>query len=307
MQKAIIKSGLVSVIIPTYNTNELFLRQAIDSVVAQTYDNWELLIIDDSTTSPVENIVKSYTDDRIKYFRNPQNLGMANTRNRGLELAQGEFIALLDHDDIWLPEKLEIQLGLIRNNNCNMVFSPVTFFGRKCSQSPIWGILSLKDMLRWNHIVSCSCALFRTDLIPKYDLRFSPNAVPADDYAMWVNIALYGGNIACTNKPLIQYRVHENNVSCDALSCYYPYEWILKDITRKLLRTQHSWIVKINYITIILRSRAWVLRKLIQEDNAATFRKKLQMSLIAILLCPVHPQGWLLLAKLLSGTIQYVC
>ena len=58
VQKTIIKSGLVSVIIPTYNTNELFLRQAIDSVVAQTYDNWELLIIDDSTTSPVENIVK---------------------------------------------------------------------------------------------------------------------------------------------------------------------------------------------------------------------------------------------------------
>ena len=72
MQKTIIKSGLVSIILPAYNTREEFLRAAIESVTAQTYTQWELLIIDDSTTAPVESIVKSYTDDRIKYFRNPQ-------------------------------------------------------------------------------------------------------------------------------------------------------------------------------------------------------------------------------------------
>ena len=303
MQKTLVKSGLVSIILPTYNTDELFLRQAVDSVVAQTYDNWELLIIDDSTTSPVENIINSYSDQRIKYFRNPQNLGMANSRNRGLDLAQGEFIALLDHDDIWMPEKLEMQLELIRNTNCNMVFSPVTFFGKKSFQSPIWDILTLKDMLMWNHVVSCSCALFCSDLIRKYNLRFSPDAVPADDYGMWVNIALYGGSIACTHKPLVRYRVHENNVSSDALSCYYPYEWILKEITWKLLKTQRPWIIKFEYITIILRSRAWVLRKLIREDDAAAYSKKLHMALKAILLCPVHPQGWLLLIKMLLGGV----
>ena len=297
----LLKTGTVSVILPAYNTPEEFLRQAVDSVVAQTYENWELLIIDDSTTSPVGKIINSYSDKRIKYFRNPQNLGMANTRNRGLELAQGEFIALLDHDDMWLPEKLEMQLELIKKTNCNMVFSPVTFFGKKSFQSPIWDILSLKDMLMWNHVVSCSCALFSTAVIRKYDLRFSPYAVPADDYGMWVNIALHGGNIACTNKPLVRYRVHENNVSRDALSCYYPYEWILKDITGKLLKTQHPWIIKIGYITVILRSRAWVLRKLVREDDAAPFRKKLHMAMKAILLCPVHPHGWLLLAELLWG------
>ena len=72
MTNSTYSSHLVSVVLPAYNTPEEFLRASIESVTAQTYDKWELLIIDDSTTVPVESIVKSYTDDRIKYFRNPQ-------------------------------------------------------------------------------------------------------------------------------------------------------------------------------------------------------------------------------------------
>ena len=295
MSDTVLQSGLISIILPAYNTQEVFLREAVESVLAQTYSAWELLVIDDSTTAPVENIVKSYTDERIKYFRNPQNLGMAASRNRGLELAAGEFIALLDHDDLWMPEKLEMQLKLIRNTNCNMVYSPVTFFGNKNYNSIIQHNVSFADLIMGHNIVSCSCVLIRSSLIHDFELKFSPCAVPADDYAMWIAIALYGGNIQCCPYYLVRYRSHADNVSAVNLVCYYPYEWILPDITKKLWKSKHSLSFKISCTFNILRSRAWVLRKIIREDKKMSRSKKLKCCLQAVKLYPVHPQGWQLL------------
>ena len=301
VQKALVKSGLVSIILPTYNTDELFLRQAVDSVVAQTYDNWELLIIDDSTTSPVENIINSYSDQRIKYFRNPQNLGMANSRNRGLDLAQGEFIALLDHDDIWMPEKLSEQLKVMQQYNCNMVYSSVTYLGSDKENSPDIHNIDFISLLKGHSIISCSCVMLRTTLVREFNLKFSPQAVPADDYAMWMTIALYGENIECTDQYLVRYRIHNNNVSGTPLACYPSYEWIYKDITSRLLKTRKPWWYKLKCIITILRSRSWVLRQLANYDKKARFKTKLLYTLKAIILNPVHPQNWLLLAKLLCG------
>ncbi len=297
----VLQSGLISIILPAYNTQEVFLREAVESVLTQTYSAWELLVIDDSTTAPVGKIIESYQDERIKYFRNPQNLGMAASRNRGLELAAGEFIALLDHDDLWMPEKLEMQLELIRSANCNMVYSPVIFFGSDNSNSPFRHNISFADMLPRHDIISCSCVLIRTDLIKKFNLKFSPEAVPTDDYAMWINIALYGGVIECTEQYLVRYRKHNNNVSGTPLACDYPYEWILKDITEKLLKTKHSLSYKIRCLVIILRTRAWVLRKIISQDSSIPRKKKIEICLKAIQLCPIHPQGWMMLGKLLLG------
>ena len=141
------------------------MREAVESVLAQTYSDWELLIIDDSTTDPVEKIIASYRDERIKYFRNSHNVGMANSRNRGLELVQGEFIAFLDHDGLWLPEKLSEQIKLIQQSKCNMVYSPVTFFGNERFDSVIQHHVSFSDLLMGHNVVSCSCVLLRTDLV----------------------------------------------------------------------------------------------------------------------------------------------
>ena len=254
MSDTVLQSGLISIILPAYNTQEVFLREAVESVLAQTYPDWELLIIDDSTTAPVEKIIESYQDGRIKYFRNPKNLGMAASRNRGLELASGEFIALLDHDDVWMPEKLSEQVKLIRQCNCNMVYSPVNFFGKDNSVSPVYHNLHFFDMLSGHHIISCSCVLIRFELIRKFELKFSPEAVPADDYAMWLAVALYGGKVECTEQYLVGYRKHDENVSGVPLACDYPFEWIMKDMTRKLLETQYPLRYKLKCLLSILRS-----------------------------------------------------
>ena len=107
---------LVSVIMPSYNTAS-YISDSIKSVLAQTYSNWELIIVDDCSTDNTDAIVAGFKDARIKFFKNIKNSGAALTRNRALREANGEWIAFLDSDDIWLPEKLEKQIEFMKSNN----------------------------------------------------------------------------------------------------------------------------------------------------------------------------------------------
>ena len=99
----------ISVIMPAYNA-EKYIREAIDSILAQTYTDFEFIIIDDASTDATASIVESYSDERIRFFRNEHNMGVANTLNRGLDLAVGEYIARMDSDDISLPERFAKQV-----------------------------------------------------------------------------------------------------------------------------------------------------------------------------------------------------
>ena len=99
---------LVSVIMPAYNA-EKYIEEAVSSVLSQTYKNWELLILDDCSSDCTAEIAEYFAslDTRIRLLRNPQNMGVAKTRNRGFDIAKGEWIALLDSDDVWHSDKLE--------------------------------------------------------------------------------------------------------------------------------------------------------------------------------------------------------
>lgn len=107
--------GLVSIIMPSYNTGRL-IGESIESVINQTYSNWELLIVDDHSTDHTEEVVRSFPDDRIRFFSNEENLGAALSRNRAMREARGEWIAFLDSDDLWEPEKLEKQIDFMQRN-----------------------------------------------------------------------------------------------------------------------------------------------------------------------------------------------
>lgn len=107
-----IVDGLVSVIMPSWNTGR-FIGKSIESVMNQTYKNWELLIVDDCSTDDTDKIVSEFKDSRIKYFKNDKNLGAALTRNRALREAKGEWIAFLDSDDLWESSKLEKQINFM--------------------------------------------------------------------------------------------------------------------------------------------------------------------------------------------------
>ena len=107
--------GLASIIMPSWNT-EKFIGESIQCVIDQTYQNWELLIVDDCSTDRTDEVVASFTDARIKYFKNEKNSGAALTRNRAMREAQGEWIAFLDSDDLWRPDKLEKQVHFMKSN-----------------------------------------------------------------------------------------------------------------------------------------------------------------------------------------------
>lgn len=112
--------GLVSVIMPSCNTGR-FIEESIQSVINQTYKNWELLIVDDCSTDDTDEVVKRFNDNRIKYIKNEKNRGAAITRNRAIQEANGEWVAFLDSDDLWLPKKLDHQIKFMKKYN--LVFS----------------------------------------------------------------------------------------------------------------------------------------------------------------------------------------
>ena len=114
--------NLVSIIMPSWNTGE-FITESIQSVLNQTYTNWELIIIDDCSSDDTDQIVESINDERIKYLKNEKNCGAALTRNRGLREARGEWIAFLDSDDLWMPEKLEHQIDFMKKNGYSLSFT----------------------------------------------------------------------------------------------------------------------------------------------------------------------------------------
>lgn len=116
-------SGLVSIITPSYNTSK-YIGKTIESVLKQTYENWEMIIVDDCSTDDTDEVVKPYlSDKRIKYIKNDKNSGAAISRNCALREAGGKWIAFLDSDDLWNPKKLEKQIEFMEKNNYHFSYT----------------------------------------------------------------------------------------------------------------------------------------------------------------------------------------
>ena len=154
---------LISIIMPAYNC-ERYIEEAIRSVKEQSYTNWELLVINDGSTDTTEDVVRALAleDGRIKLIENPANMGVAKTRNRGFELSQGQYVALLDGDDVWLPEKLEKQVRLAQETGAEIVYCSYSIVdeSRKkiCDDFIVPDTIDYEGMLV-RSVVSCSTAL----------------------------------------------------------------------------------------------------------------------------------------------------
>ena len=114
--------GLVSIIMPSWNTAQ-FIDKSIQCVLDQTYQNWELLIVDDCSTDNTDEVVTSFTDKRIKYYRNEKNSGAALTRNKAMREARGEWVAFLDSDDLWTSDKFEKQIKFMVDNGYKLSYT----------------------------------------------------------------------------------------------------------------------------------------------------------------------------------------
>ncbi|WP_310993460.1 glycosyltransferase family 2 protein [Aequorivita marina] len=206
---------LVSVITPIYNA-EKFLEAAIGSVQNQTYSNWELILIDDASTDDSAKIANEfYTEDsRIHYKKLPKNQGPAIARNSAIELANGEYIAFLDSDDFWAPDKLEIQVEFMQRKNCDVSFSSyllVDELGNSLRKRVVAiPILSYKKQLRNNYIGNLT-GMYRSGTIGKV---FAPELRKRQDWGLWLTAIKKSGKPALgISVNLAFYRKRENAIS----------------------------------------------------------------------------------------------
>lgn len=202
-----LKQPLVSVIMPAYNA-EKYIEKAIMSVVNQTYTNWELIVIDDgskdSTSEIVEKLAKK--DKRITFYANERNMGVARTRNRGFDLAKGEYVALLDSDDIWLEEKLEKQIGVAQKTGVDIIYCSYGMIDENDVKIHDDFIVPDKtdfEKMLVKSVISCSTALLSDKIFKKYKFR---QEYYHEDYALWMELLMDEFQAEGCTEVLAQYR-----------------------------------------------------------------------------------------------------
>ena len=196
-----------SVVMTVYNA-EKYLKQTIDSVLNQTFKNFEFIIVNDCSSDSSEEIIKSYTDKRIKYYKNEKNLKVSLTRNFGVSKASADYVAFIDSDDVWLSTKLEKQLAYVKEKNARICFSGYGFMDDDGNlQDKVFDVpteVSFKELLKQN-VITPSASIFERDLLIKYP--FYADKMHEDFVAFLTmlkqeNIVAYG-----INDPLILYRL----------------------------------------------------------------------------------------------------
>ena len=209
---------LVSVIMPCYNM-EKFIAYTIESVQRQTYPYWELLIVDDTSTDRTAEIVKSHQnqDDRIHFIVKPKHSGIADTRNQCLKMAKGRFLAFLDADDVWHPEKLEQQLKFMTEQKIGFSYSSYDCIDEE--GNPLEKMVKSAGNLNYNAymhntIIGCSTVMIDTTIIGDVVV---PNFRTSEDTATWLNILKKGFLAYAIEQPLTSYRIRQHSASSNKL------------------------------------------------------------------------------------------
>lgn len=203
----------VSVLMPLYKTNECFLREAIESILNQTFTDFEFLILDDCPEDSRERIVQSYKDKRIKYSKNEHNLGITPTRNKLIDMAQGEYLAIFDHDDISLPTRLEKEVKYLDENpDVGVVGTKVKNMIAKSVSSAPCENHDIKLALMRTCAITHSSSMIRKSLLIKNNIRYEEEFSPAEDYALWCRLIPFT-KFHNIEEILFYYRDHNNNTS----------------------------------------------------------------------------------------------
>ncbi|MBM6945113.1 MULTISPECIES: glycosyltransferase family 2 protein [Bacteroides] len=211
-------TALVSVVMPAYNA-ERFLREAIDSVLNQTYPNFELIIINDGSTDHTEEIILSYSDSRIKYVRNEQNLKLIKTLNKGVELAQGKYIARMDADDISLPERFEEEVRYLEEHPDVDIVScfpyDIDLRGKVLTKSSYFSATqpqSLKFVSVFAPPICHPACMCKTEVLKKYKYSDKPECQHIEDYELWNRMFHTGIRGAVIPKFMFYYRANPSGI-----------------------------------------------------------------------------------------------
>ena len=218
---------LVSIVMPTYNC-EKFIGNTIESVINQTYKNWELIIVDDCSTDNTKQLVDCYKekDNRIKYYKFSENQGAAMCRTKSMEIAKGNYIAFLDSDDLWKSNKLEKQIKFMEENDYSFTctaYEQIDEKGKKLNK-----IINVKEKADYNRVlldcpVGNSTVMYNVDKLGKFKV---PNIRKRNDDALWLQILKKEKYIYGMKDVLMEYRIRANSISSNKLDLI-KYHWKL--------------------------------------------------------------------------------
>lgn len=196
---------------PVYNVKEEYLRESIESILNQTFTDFEFIILDDCSSNNVEEIVKSYGDDRIRFYRNSENLGIAKSRNKLMDLARGEYSALMDNDDISHPERLKKQVDFLDNN------PDISILSTAYETFPEKHIIVHPKSVRYLDLFRCCVithpsVMYRTGSLREYKLKYKESYICSQDYELWARAIRYL-KIANLDSVLLRYRLNPKSIT----------------------------------------------------------------------------------------------
>lgn len=251
---------MVSIVTPAYNSAE-FLADAINSVLAQTFTNWELLIVNDGSTDKTQIIAEEYSkkDNRIRLLNHVRTQGAGVARNKAIAKAKGDYIAFLDADDKWKPEKLEKQLKLLRENDAAVCFSSYELIDER--EQPLNTMIEALDKVSYQKQLKCN---YIGNLTGIYDVKklgkiYMPEIPKRQDWVLWLQAIEKGGDAIGIKESLAFYRVRKDSISSN--------KWkLIKhnfNVYRKTLK--FGWIKSVRFILIFLYEYFFVKSKQIKK------------------------------------------
>ncbi|GAB5473197.1 MAG: glycosyltransferase family 2 protein [Maribacter sp.] len=246
-------NALISIITPVYNA-EKYLADTMKSVLAQTYTHWEHILVDDCSSDGSASLVKSYEakDSRIKYHRLVENGGAGVARNKAIELAKGHYIAFLDSDDQWYPEKLKRQLSFMQQNEYHFTFTDydmVDEAGKNLAKRVKCKPKVTYNSALYKNPIGCLTVMYSVVFFGK---QYMPSIRKRQDYALWLHL-LKKTNGYGLNECLASYRTGNASISANKFDLL-KYEWsIYRDVERL------SWFKSVFYLlsAIILKLKSY--------------------------------------------------
>lgn len=221
-----------------YNTKEQFLREAIESVLNQTFKDFEFIIVLDGPTDNSASVVRSYHDARIMVLENERNIGIPKSWNRGLAVARGKYIAKMAADDISLPRRLEMQFSYMEEHpDVDALGTDAFYFGdgetRRVYSSCEDDDVTKARMLFFNNAPTDASAFIRRSFLEKHGMCFNESYVYSSDYRLWTDLVWAGGRIRSLREALVKYRLHGDQITKREQSEDHGTRY-----TEKVIRTQ---------------------------------------------------------------------
>ena len=208
------KPPVVSILMPVYKTSQ-YLREAIDSILSQTYTDFELIVLNDCSPDDAEEVLDEYQDSRIVRYLGKQNVGLANVLNIGMQMAKGKYVARMDSDDLSTPDRLKVQVDYLeRHPDIDLCSCGMKLFGAK---DGAWVRDSDPEMVKitalfFSPILHAS-SVWRRETFERFDLRFKQDMVPAEDYDLWCRALSCGLHLVNIPDCMYLYRIHSNQAT----------------------------------------------------------------------------------------------